>query len=68
VPPYVLMGEDEAKRLGDRVDVLLLSEGTGPQGRQRTALATPRGSASAAGAAAAVDDAPPSAGSDSELR
>jgi hypothetical protein len=41
-PRYVLMGEDEALRLGDRVDVLLLSEGTGPQGRQRMALTTPR--------------------------
>lgn len=41
-PPYVLMGEDEARRLGDRVNVLLLSEGTGPQGRQRMALTSPR--------------------------
>jgi 4-amino-4-deoxy-L-arabinose transferase-like glycosyltransferase len=41
-PPYVLMGEDEARRLGARVEVVLLSEGTGPQGRQRMALAAPR--------------------------
>ena len=41
-PAYVLVGEDEATRLGDRVDVLLLSEGTGPQGRQRMALTAPR--------------------------
>ena len=41
-PPYVLMGEDEARRLGERVEVVLLSEGTGPQGRQRMALTAPR--------------------------
>jgi 4-amino-4-deoxy-L-arabinose transferase-like glycosyltransferase len=75
VPPYVLMGEDEAQRLADRVDVVLLSEGTGPQGRQRTALVTPRRGASPAAAAGAPatpdvvhDDAPPSADPDDEQR
>ncbi|MBM4242217.1 MAG: phospholipid carrier-dependent glycosyltransferase [Deltaproteobacteria bacterium] len=60
-PPYVLMGEDEATRLGDRVEVVLLSDGTGPQGRQRMALASPRRGAAAP---ASGDDAPadPSAG------
>lgn len=57
-PPYVLMGEDEAKRLGERVDVVLLSEGTGPQGRQRTALVTPRSGGRAPGAAPDAPGAP----------
>ena len=52
-PPYVLMGEDEARRLGDRVEVVLLSEGSGPQGKQRTALTTPRRGAAPAGDTAA---------------
>ena len=52
-PPYVLMGEAEARRLGDRVEIVLLSEGTGPQGKQRTALTTPRRGVAPAGDTAA---------------
>lgn len=50
-PPYVLLWEDEAARAGDHVEVLVHSEGTGPKGRARMALAVPaRGDAAPAAA------------------
>jgi len=38
---YVLLWEDDARRLGDHLQVLLTSSGTGPKGRARLVLATP---------------------------
>jgi len=40
-PPFVLLWEDEALRVGDHVEVLAHSVGTGPKGRARLALAVP---------------------------
>lgn len=53
-PKYLLLWEEDAKRHGDPVEVLLRSSGTGPKGRSSLVLARRASSAPAAAAPPAV--------------